>query len=256
MAFVQARGNRLATSVFVTQPEDVTKAARKVIETYKNVGDTYLKVLPGRYELDGFDIAISDTDFPLHLVLQSSTATLWNIHLMPGARVTGVSILGSGATSAVAGLPPETRIEVIDSETLKDCRQSHQAFRATRDARLEAEARKAFDEGNYALYERLKRRPKSDAYRRWFRSQFGHHQDDIRIGYRRGEVALIGPLPTSKETLVPYQPLSEKVVRVFTEKDVHAMEEAAFRDMFKREAFATADRVAGGSVRNLPRGGN
>lgn len=256
VAYIRASGHSMSTGVYATTSEDVTDAARKIIDTYKSIGDRYLQLRPGRYELDGFDVAVSDTDYPVHLVLEAETPTVWNVHMAPGARVTGVSILRGGTTSAIAGLPEDTRVEVIHTPVLDECRKSNSAFQARDNAELRRQADEAFDAGDYALYERLKARPKHLAYNNWFRSQFGVYHNDIKIGYRKAKVALVGPMPTGKESLVPFTPLESKAVRIFTTKRVHLMEESAFKEMFRDEAFAMADSVAGGSLSNINRGGN
>lgn len=249
-----ARGNDLDTHTYFYTDEDVRKRTESFLKTYRAKGTARVAVSPGSFEMDGLDIAVSETAFPVHLVLHANAKTLWHVHLRPGARVSGVSVLGGDAV-AIAGLPSGTPVEVLLQSQLAGCKISpvtqplvNPVFLSSVEmgviSKAEAEAKIARWRG----FER--------DYDRWFKGQFGIPASTTRIGYQDGNVVLVGPLPADETELVPYTPLLDKTVLVATTGHVMTGSASDFRDLLRGKVTDLAAEISGGDLDAVRVGGN
>ncbi|MBK6469073.1 MAG: hypothetical protein IPF96_21435 [Rhodobacter sp.] len=75
--------------------QDLAAAVRQLASVYRKSGRKQVQGL-GDLRFTAFDVAVTETEKPVYLVLQASGGTrmLWNIHLAPGAQVERVVLLG------------------------------------------------------------------------------------------------------------------------------------------------------------------
>ncbi len=161
---------------------------------------------PWRYRL--MDIAVSEAAAPVHLVLEAGQArVLWNIHAGTGTRISGVTLLG-GTLPAIANLPGDVPVEVVDATALSQCglapaympRADDPVFDQVASGRLSAGAARSQLEA---------RAEAAAAWDAWFAGRFGAGAAELRIGQAQGgQLALVGPLPAQPLLRVPYRGLA------------------------------------------------
>lgn len=148
-----------------------------------------------RYNL--MDVAVTDMDVPVHLVLQTGSGrVLWNLHPVLRAKVTGVTLLG-GTLPAVVNLPEDVPIEMMDAEALADCGVAPARLPAANDPLFDdLRAGRIGPEAVRAQLVDLKER--AEIWNGWFETHFGMRSDETRVGYDTGALmALAGPVPDS-----------------------------------------------------------
>lgn len=246
VVYITASDNKIDSPVFAYSDAEVRKQTERLLKQYRATGKTYFKVYSGSKQVKAFDVAVSDTNYPVHLVLETSRSILWNLHLKPGARVTGVSILG-GRTVGVAGLDPSVPIEILDVERKKDCAISVQNRSLVNPVFLSSVESGVIsqEEAEETLkdWEKVMIR-----YDRWFRSQFGLSPSQVVIGYNRGNVALVGPMPENAEELVPYQPLEAKHLVLASLDNVMIGSHKDYKTLMRNQIIELANEVTGGEL--------
>lgn len=201
------------------------------------------------------DIAVTETAAPLHLVVQNLAPSnvLYNIHLAPGAVLSGVSMLG-GDANAVAGLAAGVPVAVMTRKTLAACGVTmRDAVRG--EAGIEAMIRdhKLRTEEEIAAA-RTELAAAVAAYDAWFRAQFGVPAKEARIGLSFAEVSLIGPVPADPSTGAPvYLPITGANVLAqaqdyFKVEGLHAWPEA-----YRAEVTRMGALLAGGDPHEIVR---
>ncbi|OYW50131.1 MAG: hypothetical protein B7Z31_14320, partial [Rhodobacterales bacterium 12-65-15] len=159
------------------------------------------------------DIVVTETTAPVYLVLENTGGNrIWNIHLTAGARVERVVLLG-GAQSGVANLDPVVPVEVILDDGLAAC-NIRPAHPLNAGHRLLQPGVTPGSEAGQAAAGMVKA---AAAYDIWFRDSFGVTASASRVGFDKGTVAVVGPLPgTASGKDVPtaaYAPITGADIR-------------------------------------------
>ena len=143
---------------------------------------------------ESYDVAITETGAPVYLVLENGLGNrIWNLHLAPGARIERVVLLG-GDQAGVANLDPVVPVEVILNDGLAACgiqpaydlNPGHAFFRSVQSGEMSSDAA----ETQLAVI-----RDRAAAYDIWFRDSFGVLAGQSRVGFDKGTLSVIGPLP-------------------------------------------------------------
>ena len=211
------------------------------------------------------DVAVTETSVPVHLVFQSVKSewpvalhalnTLVNLHLVDGARISGVTLLG-GDAMGVSNLPSDVPIEAMTRSQMLDCGLENRSIRRLRSQIDKATRDKmTIDDAEVAgLY--AKADIKSRKFNRWYEEIFGQRSDDTRIGYNLGFGTLVGPLPDGTTvTRLPYQPLAGAELRVVATEFIKLRGLHAWPDTFDAEVIDLTTKIAGGDI-NLVRAQN
>jgi hypothetical protein len=134
---------------------------------------------------------VTEVAAPVFLVLQTGPGNrIWNIHAAPGVRIERVVLLG-GDQVGVANLDPVVPVEVILKDGLAAC-----GIRPALPLNAGHALRTAAAAGDAgALADLAALDADVAAYDQWFRDSFGIPAGASRVGFERGTVALVGPLP-------------------------------------------------------------
>ncbi|MEL6521104.1 MAG: hypothetical protein AAFQ66_09070 [Pseudomonadota bacterium] len=248
-----AMGRGLDTKTYIYSDAQLQERTENFLKDLQSDGRAEVPVYPNSFELEGVDIAVSETEYPVHLVLHSGAKTLWNVHLRPGARVTGVSMIG-GRVAAISGLPSGTPVQALLKEQLVDCKISPVTRPLVNPVFLSSVKigviSKEEAEETISNWQEMERR-----YNVWFKGQFGIPATTTRVGYENGPVFLVGPLPTDETELVPFRDLQEKTLLYVSGETITRGTAADFRDEFRGKVRALAMRVSGGNLQGVALGG-
>lgn len=231
---------------------DLAAAVQTFVNLYRESG--VAKVGPSAelaYEV--YDVAVTETRAPVYLVLESFVRNrIWNIHLVPGARIERVVLLG-GTHSGVANLDPVVPVEVLPDAGLTACgiqpayalNPGHRFFEVlangTASSKAKAEADFAAMQDGIA------------AYNTWFRDSFGVMADETRAGFG-GTVSVVGPQPGEAEPKVAYAPIQGARIRMTQDAYVEIMGQVAEGEDFAARVKAIATSFAFGNLETLRQG--
>lgn len=206
-------------------------------------------------QFHAFDVVVTETREPVHLVLQSRTegvmqslaqSLVFNLHLAEGAQVSGVSIIG-GRANAVANIDPSVPIAVMPDDALERCG----IVMATRDVgdRL---IKKDQRDGKLSRDKDLKQArrallQKVEAYNIWFAQQFGKRSDATVYGVNLARGALAGPVPKTPEQAVPYRPLTGAYIAAQTLDHIKVAGLHKWPDAYQDEVVKLTTWAAGGN---------
>lgn len=208
-----------------------------------------------------YDIVVSETAAPVHLVLQSRTegvmqskpqSLLFNLHLAEGVQISGVSILG-GRANAVANIPKGVPVAVMPDDALLLCDlRIVDLDVGERLIKKKAANDSMFDEDEKAeAWDKLV--GEIEAYNHWFQRQFGVRSDETVVGLNLARGALVGPVASTPEAAVKYSPLAGAyvVAQALDYLKVTGLHDwpAAYKD----EVVKMATAAAGGDPAELAR---
>jgi hypothetical protein len=197
---VTAGDSGMALPMVSYDDADLAEGVRQFVERYRISPSAEPLEVPG-IAYQAFDVVVTDTSAPVYLVLGSGAGNrIWNLHLADGVRVERVILLG-GNQAGVANLDPVVPVEVLLADGLRGCG---------------IDPAYPFSPG-----QRAARSPGSDdgiaraeAFDTWFRDSFGVAASAVRIGFDRGEVAVIGPVPDVAGQRVVYRRIAGSRVRM------------------------------------------
>lgn len=213
--------------------------------------------LPGprkSHEFRVHDIAVTETTRPVHLVLQNPTSSniLYNFHLAPGARVSGVSMLGAEANAA-ANLPEGVPVEVMNTATLSAC-GTPLVDRARGEGGIERRIRDHQLRGEDDIAEaRAKLEADLEAFNGWFEALFGKRSDESLKGLSYAEASLIGPASADPAGGVAYRALAGAYVVAQTDAYFKVAGLHAWPGAFKEEVRRLGTELAGGDPLTIVR---
>ena len=216
---------------------DLALGVRDFVERYRSRGIAV--PAPGdAHAFQAHDIAVTETAAPVYLVLESGGGNrIWNIHLAEGARIERVVLLG-GAQSGVANLDPVIPVEVILAGGLADCGV------APADAPADGFAEVAAEVATEV----------SAAHDRWFRDSFGVSPGQGRIGFARGMVSVIGPLPGPATPRAIYAPIAGAEIRTTKDRHFEIRGQVPAGQDYAARVIAIATGFAFGDLANLRQG--
>lgn len=200
-----------------------------------------------------YDIAVTEIGRPVHLVIQSlRRRQLFNIHIAPGAQLSGVSIIGFEA-SAIANLPEGVPVEAVTRAQLAECGLDPslgslvggggpQTVDPAMSA-LAASAAMATDNPGASDRARAKR-----AYADWFTAEFGRGPTHGLAGWDLGRVSVIGPVPASPEGRALFRPVAGSEVRIQHLGHLYIAGIHDFPKVYRDEIKALATQLAGGDL--------
>ncbi len=206
-------------------------------------------------QFHAFDVVVTETRAPVHLVLQSRTegvmqtlaqSLVFNLHLAEGAQISGISIIG-GRASAVANVAASVPIAVIPDDALERCGVT-MATQGVGERLIKKKQRggqlsreKDLKEAQRAL------RRKVEAYNIWFARQFGIRSDATVYGLNLAGGALVGPVPGTPEQAVPYHPLSGAYIAAQTLDHIKVAGLHKWPEAYQEEVVKLTTWAAGGN---------
>lgn len=203
------------------------------------------------FRFSAMEIVVTETRSPVHLVLQSGEGRImWNLSLAPGARISGVTLLG-GTMSAISNLPEGVPVEVMDAAALADC-----GLVPTRRPLLSDPLLAGVVDGSVppdAARPELERHEAAvEAWNVWFEAAFGIRDDATRIGHDVASIAaLVGPVPTAPEARVGYHGFKGRTIWMTpaagTVRGLRPTADAKMRTWIDRRA----EEVAGAPLREI-----
>ncbi|MGD9918984.1 MAG: hypothetical protein AB7U46_13275 [Paenirhodobacter sp.] len=200
---------------------------------------------------DAFDVALTRSDAPVHLVLSGEAGwpRVWNLQIAPGARLARVTLLG-GARDAVANLPDGVPVEAIGRDTLAAC-GAREAYPFEETSLIhQSAAIGALSQDEY----RTRMAELDTAYRdwaAWFSARYGVEPLERQLGFDRGFGVVIGPVPATPEARATFRPLAGAAVSIAEGAQAIPISEAGILQM-RAEVEAKAREIAGPAFDLLP----
>jgi hypothetical protein len=244
-------GVRTALSTY--NDANLAAAVQGFVNVYREAGvvDPFLSP-PQPYE--AYDVAVTETRAPVYLVLENrwTTPRLWNVHLAEGARIERVILLGGGQ-AGVANLDPVVPVEVILHDGLAACgiapsyslNDGHLFFQSMANGALdsdEATEKLALIEASVAAYDT------------WFRDSFGIPASESRIGFDRGTISVVGPVPGAADPKAVFAPVKGSKIRTTQDQFFEIEGQVAKGESFTDRVKAIATNFAFGNLDYLRQG--
>lgn len=232
--------------------QDLAAAVRQLASVYRKSGRKQVQGL-GDLRFTALDVAVTETEKPVYLVLQASGGTrlLWNIHLAPGAQVERVVLLG-GEQAGVTNLDPAVPVDVLRNGNLGACgvplpvyplNAGHMLFQSLEAGILDA------DEADQTLG---KIKAANAAWDGWFRTTFGVSANETMAGnWRNGSIAVVGPVPAAPEGRAVFAAIKGSTARITTDTYVEYPALAAEGADFASRVVAIATAFAWGNLDNI-----
>lgn len=256
VAMVAAVDSPMQAGVLAWEAADFRAAVADAIRSQRTTGAIARaagKQVSKSVRYQSFDVAISETARPVHLLLQGNgTRRLWNLHLAEGAQLSGVTLLG-GEADALAHLPEGVPVEAIGWRAMVGCGGA-EAYPYD----PEGFFHKTYRDGvvQDAEFQRMNaaQAARAAAWSAWLQARFGA-DPEARVGYATGVAALIGPLPEAGAE-IRWRPLQGAPLRVAEGAGEVSVSIDAGVDDFAKAVTAKALELAGGSfeaMRAYPR---
>lgn len=250
---VVAGTSEVRTALSTYNDAHLAEAVQKLVNVYRETGvvDPFLGP-PKPYE--AYDVAVTETRAPVYLVLENrwTTPRLWNIHLAEGARIERVILLGGGQ-AGVANLDPVVPVEVILYDGLGACgiapayplNEGHLFFQSMANGAMssaEAEEKLARIEADVLAYDT------------WFRNSFGITAGDSRIGFDKGTISVVGPVPGEADPKAVFAPIKGAKIRTTQDQFFEIQGQVAEGESFTDRVKAIATNFAFGNLEYLRQG--
>ena len=236
---------------FWTHDEALRIAAVEVfLRTYKIDGKGAVNDgTDGAQGYQSYDIAVTETGRPVHLVIQATRPRqIFNIHLAPGATVSGVSVVGSRAV-AVANLPEGVPVEAVTQAHLAACGLDPSLGPLVAEGGPQQAAQDSAAPADPAALERAAARADARrAYADWFTAEFGRGPTHGLAGWDLGRVSVIGQVPASPEGRAVFRPVAGADVRIQHEGHLYIAGVHDFPQVYRDEVRALAAQLAGGDL--------
>ncbi|WP_374641857.1 hypothetical protein [Tabrizicola sp.] len=219
-------GIGLALSTY--DDSDLAAGVQRLVDHYRQTGNAAMPDLSGPgYE--AYDVAVTETSAPVYLVLETGAGNrMWNLHLAPGARIERVILLG-GTQAGIANLDPVVPVEVILDADLASC-------------------------GIHPAYGSEGMSSGAEAYDRWFLDAFGVAASSSRIGFDRGTISLVGPVPGAEGPKASYAPINGARIRATQDQFFEIRGQAGKGENFAARVKAIALTFAFGDLDYLRQG--
>lgn len=161
-----------------------------------------------RQTYSAFDVAVTETAAPVHLVLSGDTARprLWNLQIGPGVRLARVTLLGGGR-DGVAHLPAGVPLEVLPRAAMAACGALESYPYSDLSLVHQSRAIGAIKEDEYAEMSAKLDAAYAD-WAGWFAGHFGEEPLALRVGFDEGLGALVGPVPATPEARLVWAPVA------------------------------------------------
>ena len=250
---VTAGATDLALPMLTYNDATLAAAVQSFVNAYREGGTTDVPD-PTGLAFEAYDVAVTATDAPVYLVLESSALNrIWNIHLAAGARIERVILLG-GTHAGVANLDPVIPVEVLPGDAMAACgidpaylpNPGNRFFEVlksgTGSAKAQAEATHA------VLQDRVA------AYNTWFRDSFGVQADTTRAGFDDATVSVIGPQPGDGVLKAVYAKVQGSRIRMTQDTYFELRGQVPEGEDFAGRVKAITTTFAFGDLANLRQG--
>jgi len=161
-----------------------------------------------RQTYSAFDVAVTETAAPVHLVLSGETTQprLWNLQIGPGVQLARVTLLGGGR-DGVVHLPAGVPLEVLPRAVMAGCGAQENYPYSELSLVHQSRAIGVIKEDEYAEMSAKLDAAYAD-WAGWFAGHFGGEPLALRVGFDEGLGALIGPVPAGPEARLAWAPLA------------------------------------------------
>ncbi|MEM8797149.1 MAG: hypothetical protein AAGE61_16420 [Pseudomonadota bacterium] len=151
------------------------------------------------------DVFVHGTDRPVHLMLSTNTAVLWNIQAAPDVKISDISIISSKG-AAIVNAPEYANIRVLTRYAsgcgIKPGRKPDRHWKRVSRATTALQMRLNVD----------RERRIHSAYNGWFLRNFRQRSEADIVGSQRGAHFLVGTRPTPEARLT-YRPVSGNTIK-------------------------------------------
>ena len=250
---VTAGATDLALPMLTYNDATLAAAVQSFVNAYREGGTTDVPD-PTGLAFEAYDVAVTATDAPVYLVLESSALNrIWNIHLAAGARIERVILLG-GTHAGVANLDPVIPVEVLPGDAMTACgidpaylpNTGHRFFEVLKSGTGSA---KAQAEATYAVLQ-----DRVAAYNTWFRDSFGVQADTTRAGFDDATVSVIGPQPGDGVLKAVYAKVQGSRIRMTQDTYFELRGQVPEGEDFAGRVKAITTTFAFGDLANLRQG--
>jgi hypothetical protein len=244
LAKVHVDSSYMKAPVYVASRLAMAERTKQYLENYKqgvdivplNIGDDQMGIV---------DVVVTETEKPVYLVLAYSSATIFNIQLKEGAKVSRIALVGFGPV-AVANVDPSIPMRALNGSAMQLCdatpfREPADHWQFVRNAKEDSGLKDVLAK-NYSYFSR---------FSRWYRESFGQPSEPNSIGASEASQVLVGPLPEALEDRVPFRSLEGATLVLSSNDFVHVGSGADYKQQMKDLIIADATRLAGGNLEML-----
>jgi hypothetical protein len=241
LAKVHVDSSPMKAPVYVVSRLTMAERTKQYLENYKaemdivplNIGDDQMGIV---------DVVVTETSKPIYLVLAYSSATIFNLQLKEGAKVSRIALVGFGPVG-VANVDPSIPMRALNGPAMQLCnatpfRQPADHWIFFRNAKEDSSLSDVLSK-NYSYYSK---------FSRWYRGSFGQPSEPNSIGASEASHVLVGPLPETLEERVPFRSLEGTTLVLSSNDFVHVGSGADYKQQMKDIIVADATRLAGGSL--------
>lgn len=227
-------------------------AVQDFVDIYRKLGpDSGITLTGPRFEV--YDVAVTETGAPVYLILENRSGNrIWNIHAAEGVRIERVVLLG-GDQAGVANLDPVVPVEVILAPGLAEC-GILPAYPPTPGQIADADPVEGVQPMTPSKI--AEAMVLADAYDVWFHDSFGVKAGESRIGFDRGTISAVGPLPDGDLPKPVWSSVDGSRLRTTHDQFLDIDGQVAPGQDFAARVIAIATGFANGDLGLLRQGGS
>jgi hypothetical protein len=118
---LSSRGHRTGVGVYTFGQDSVQEKAQVYVNEWRSNGyEPKPSTETDSHRMELTNVIVTDTSQPVHIVLGSHSKVIYNFHIAPGVKITGVSLIGT-ASSGVANLPKDVPLAILPPVMARSC---------------------------------------------------------------------------------------------------------------------------------------
>ncbi len=246
---LSSHNHRTHAGVYTFGQNSVQEQAQKYVNEWRSNGyEPRPPTETDNHRMEVTNVIVTDTAQPVHIVLGSHSKVIYNFHVAPGVKISGVSLI-SASNSGVANLPKDVPLTVMPPVMALSCNAipRHKPQPHWQLAKLAKDGEDFAKKGLERHLESYRR------FSRYFQTNFGVESETRMIGGETISHFLVGPAPSNLASRVPYNNLQGAVVRMGRTEFTVIGGHSEYRKRFGEEVRRAAEQLVPGSLASLNR---
>jgi hypothetical protein len=248
VVYLTASRGQISSNIHTFNTKEVREAAEQFVKDWRTAGEERRVGLSSSLApLAIMNVVVTDTSAPIHLVLGGPKA-VFNLQLAPGARVSGVSLIGV-EDIGVANLPDGVPLNAMGPAAVKRC-GAEPFMRPKPDWQVWRLGQEATPSSREALANRNRLHARFDGF---FRSSFGQGSETTMIGGEYLGHFLIGPAPQGLPQRFPFKSLTTATLLMTKPDHIALGDKEELRKVLTVQVRSVAQTLVSGPLASLNR---